>query len=140
MQIFGPICMGTCFVVAAPPGLSGAAPHWDATTQAVQFTFRNQDASSAAIAFMYLYMVSFGALYCAVGQTYPNEVFALRARGRGTALGASANWLVNFWLGLYIPYALNEASWKLYFVFAAFNYMNTVLCYLFFPETARRTL
>ncbi|KIX96423.1 uncharacterized protein Z520_07689 [Fonsecaea multimorphosa CBS 102226] len=139
-MIFGPICMGTCFVVVGAIMRGYGSPHWDSTTQSVQFSFVNKAASKAAIAFMYLYMASFGAIYCAVGQTYPNEVFSLRARGRGTALGASMNWLVNFWLGLYIPYALNQASWKLYFVFAGFNYMNTILCYVFFPETALRTL
>jgi hypothetical protein len=139
-QILGPICMGTCFVVVGAVMKGFGSPHWDNVTQSVQFTFVNQNASRAAIAFMYLYMCSFGGIYAAVGQTYPNEVFSLRARGRGTALGASMNWLVNFWLGLYIPYALNEASWKLYFIFAAFNYTNSILCYVFFPETARRTL
>ncbi|KIX04850.1 uncharacterized protein Z518_05721 [Rhinocladiella mackenziei CBS 650.93] len=136
----GPLCMGTCFLVVGGLMRGYGSPHWDSTTQSVQFSFHNQVASKAAIAFMYLYMAAFGAIYCAVGQTYPNEVFSLRARSRGAALGASMNWLVNFWLGLYIPYALNKASWKMYLVFAGFNCMNTILCYLFFPETARRTL
>ncbi|KAL6821588.1 general substrate transporter [Trichoderma camerunense] len=139
-MIFGPLCMGTCFIVVGALLKSYGNPHFDNVTQAVTFTFHDKAASRAAIAFMYLYMCSFGLLYACVGQTYPQEIFSLRARGRGTALAFASNWLVNFWLGLYIPTALNQASWRIYLIFAAICYFNMTICYLLFPETARRTL
>lgn len=120
--------------------MSYGNPHFDNVTQAVTFTFHDKAASRAAIAFMYLYMCSFGLLYVCVGQTYPQEIFSLRARGRGTALAFASNWLVNFWLGLYIPTALNQASWRIYWIFAAMYYFNMKICYVLFPETAKRTL
>ena len=138
--IIGPILMGTCFVVVGSMLVGFGEPHWDPTTSAVQFHFANSAAGNAAVAFMFLYMVFFGGLYSALAWTYPNEIFPLNARARGTALSTSTNWMTNFWLGLYIPQALNEASWKLYFVFGAFNYMNSILAYLFFPETSQRSL
>ncbi|KAM6479598.1 hypothetical protein HDV62DRAFT_368832 [Trichoderma sp. SZMC 28011] len=66
--------------------------------------------SRAAIAFMYLYMCLFCLLYACAGQTYPQEIFSLRAPGRTTALAFASNWLVNFWPGLCTPIALNQAS------------------------------
>ena len=89
---------------------------------------------------MFLYMVFFGGLNSSIPWTYQNEVFPLNARARGTALSTSTNWFTNFWLGLYILQALNKASWKVYFVFGAVNIVVSFIGFLFFPETARRTL
>ena len=138
--IIGPLLMGICFCVVGAMLVGFGSPHFDTTTQAVQFTFRNAHAGNAAIAFMFLYNISFGALYSAVPWTYPNEVFPLNGRARGTALSTSMNWFSNFWLGLYIPQALNTASWKLYFIFAGINFMISIVSYIFFPETGSRSL
>lgn len=138
--ILGPFLMGLCFIVVGSLLVSFGAPHFDTVTQAVQFSFKNQNAGNAAVAFMFLYNVAFGALYSSVPWTYPNEVYSTDARARGTAISTSCNWFVNFWLGLYIPDALNKASWKLYYIFAGINMVISVLSYLFFPETAGRSL
>lgn len=138
--ILGPFLMGLCFIVVGSILVSFGSPHFDAVTQAVQFSFKNQNAGNAAVTFMFLYNVAFGALYSSVPWTYPNEVYSTDARARGTALSTSTNWFVNFWLGLYIPQALNKASWKLYYVFAGINIGISVVSYLFFPETAGRSL
>lgn len=53
--------MGTCLVVVGAIMIGYGAPHFDEITQAVQFTFANQDAGNAAVAFMFLFMVVFGA-------------------------------------------------------------------------------
>ena len=53
--------MGTCLVIMGAILIGFGAPHFDQTTQAVQFTFRNQDAGNTAVAFMFLFQVAFGA-------------------------------------------------------------------------------
>lgn len=117
--------MSTCFIVVGALLKSYGNPHFDNVTQAVAFSFHDKAASRAVIAFMYLYMCSFCLLYACAGQTYPQDIFTLRALGRATALAFASNWLVNFWLGLYIPTALNQVSWRIYLIFAAICYFNT---------------
>jgi sugar porter (SP) family MFS transporter len=138
--MIGPVCMGICLIVVGAMLVGFGSPHFDTTTQAVQFTFTNVAAGNAAVAFMLLYMVFFGAFFSALPWIYQNEVFPINARGRGTALATSTNWFVNFWLGLYIPDALNTASWKLYFIFGAINICISVVGFFFFPETCLRSL
>lgn len=136
----GPLCMGTCLVVAGSMLVSYGSPRFDEVTQAVQFTFQNVQAGNAAIAFMFLFQFFFGHLSSSVPWTYQSEVYPVLARARGTALSVAANYFTNFWLGLYIPQGLNKASWRIYFIFGGINFGCAVLGYLFFPETANRTL
>ncbi|KAK3676649.1 high affinity glucose transporter [Recurvomyces mirabilis] len=136
----GPLCMGTCLVVVGSMLVSFGSPHFDEVTQAVQFSFKNVQAGNAAIAFMFLFQFFFGHLSSSIPWTYQSEVYPVLARARGTALAVAANYFTNFWLGLYIPQGLNTASWRIYFIFAAINFGCAVLGYLFFPETANRTL
>ncbi|OJJ42605.1 hypothetical protein ASPZODRAFT_76671 [Penicilliopsis zonata CBS 506.65] len=138
--IIGPTLMGICMIVVASMLIAFGSPHFNATTQAVEFNFADVDAGNTAVAFMFLYMIAFGALFSALPWTYQNEVFPLAARGRGTALSTCTNWFVNFWLGLYMPAALNSASWKLYYVFGGINIAISFVTFLFYPETSQRTL
>jgi sugar porter (SP) family MFS transporter len=136
----GPICMGTCLIVVGSILVGFGAPSFNTTTQAIEFSFSNVSAGSAALAFIFLFQFLFGALSSSIPWTYQSEVFPLAARARGTSLSTSTNYMVNFWLGLYMPEALNVASWKVYFVFGGINMACAVIGYLFYPETCGRTL
>ncbi|GAT21086.1 sugar transporter [Aspergillus luchuensis] len=116
------------------------SPHFDAESQQLKYSFANLNAGNAAVAFVFLYMISFGSTCAALPWTYQNEVFPVSARGRGTALSACINWFANFWLGLYMPEALNKAAWKIYFVFGGICIATSFVTYLFYPETAQRSL
>ncbi|KAH8701901.1 general substrate transporter [Talaromyces proteolyticus] len=136
----GPAFMGVCLLVVASMLVRYGSPHFDQTTQAVEFTFANESAGNAAVTFMFLFQFFFGALSSSVPWTYMSEVFPVIARARGTSLATASNYFTNFWLGLYIPEALNSASWKLYYIFAGINFFCAIMGFLFFPETAGRTL
>ena len=136
----GPLCMGLCLVMVGSMLVGFGSPHFDQVTQAVQFTFQNANAGNSAVAFMFLFQFFFGALSSSVPWTYQSEVFPIIARARGTSLSVASNYFTNFWLGLYIPDALNSASWKLYFIFAGINFFCATIGFLFFPETAGRSL
>ncbi|KAJ5801943.1 uncharacterized protein N7503_004393 [Penicillium pulvis] len=138
--IIGPILMGICMIIVASMLVGFGAPYFDSATQEMKFNFADGAAGNTAVAFMFLYMVTFGASMASLPWTYQNEVFPINARGRGTALSTSVNWFVNFWLGLYMPTALNEGSWKVYYVFGGINIGISFVIYFFFPETSRRTL
>lgn len=136
----GPICMATCLIIVASIMVSFGSPHFNETTQAIEFNFANHSAGKAALAFIFLFQFFFGALSSAIPWTYQSEIFTLVARARGTSLSTSMNYMTNFWLGLYMPQALNTASWKVYFIFGGINLACAVLGYLFYPETCGRTL
>jgi uncharacterized protein YacL len=138
--IIGPFLMGLCMIVVASMLVRYSSPHFNATTQSVDFNFVNTAAGNTAVAFMFLYMMTFSASIAALTWTYQNEVFSINARGRGTTLSTSTNWFINFWLGLYIRQALNFASWKLYYVFGAINISISVVTFLFYPEPCKRSL
>lgn len=138
--ILGPTCMGICLIVVATILVKYGAPHFDRVTQAVQFSFKDTSAGNAAVAFMFLFQFAFGALSSSIPWTYQSEVFPVIARARGTSLSVAANYFTNFWLGLYIPEALNEASWKLYYIFGAINLACAMIGFLFYPETAGKSL
>jgi sugar porter (SP) family MFS transporter len=136
----GHFTMGLCLMIVASILLSYGSPHFDSITQSVQFSFSNKSAGNSAVAFMFLFQFSFGAFSSSLPWTYHSEVFQLLARARGTSLAVAANYFTNFWLGLYIPEALNAAGWKLYYIFGAINWTCAVIGWLFFPETAGRAL
>lgn len=136
----GPFCMGICLIIVASIMVSFGSPHFNETTQAIEFNFADRSAGEAALSFIFLFQFFFGALSSAIPWTYQSEVFPLAARARGTSLPTSMNYMTNFWLGLYMPEALNTASWKVYFIFGGINLVCAVIGYLFYPETCGRTL
>lgn len=138
--IIGPFLMGICMIIVASMLVGYGSPTFNKVTQSVDFNFVDTAAGNAAVAFMFLYMVTFGASFASLPWAYQNEVFPINARGRGTALSTSVNWFVNFWLGLYMPDALNEGSWKVYYAFGAINICISIVTFLFYPETSRRSL
>lgn len=138
--MIGPTGMGICMIIVGSMLVGFGSPHFNEVTQAVEFSFTNIAAGNTAVAFMLLFMVFFGAFFAALPWTYQNEVFPINARGRGTALSTCTNWFVNFWLGLYIPQALNTASWRLYYIFGGINIAISIVSFFFFPETSSRTL
>lgn len=78
--------------------------------------------------------------WACVAWVYPNEVFSLNMRGKGTSMTSATNWFVNFWFALYLPTAMAEISWKLYMIFMALCYLMAVVVFLFYPETAQKSL
>ncbi|PCG95684.1 Major facilitator superfamily domain, general substrate transporter [Penicillium occitanis (nom. inval.)] len=136
----GPAFMCVCLLIVGSMLVGYGSPQFNTVTNAVEFTFVNHDAGNAAVAFMFLFQFFFGALSSSVPWTYMSEVFPVVARARGTSLATASNYFTNFWLGLYIPQALNSASWKLYYIFGGINFMCAIIGFLFFPETAGRSL
>ena len=64
----------------------------------------------------------------------------LRTRNKGVALGVSAHWLSNFIVVYVTPRAIHSLGYQLYIVWAALNASFVPITWLFYPETARRSL
>ncbi|KAG6379627.1 general substrate transporter [Boletus reticuloceps] len=71
---------------------------------------------------------------------YPAEIVGLRIRAPANALSTASNWIFNFMVVMVTGPSFNNISWRTYIVFAALNAFIVPIVYLFFPETAGRSL
>lgn len=61
-------------------------------------------------------------------------------RTKGAALGAATNWIFNFMVVEITPVGIQNLGWRFYIVWIALNAAMIPAIYVFFPETAGRTL
>lgn len=71
---------------------------------------------------------------------YASEIMPLRTRNKGVALGAAAHWLSNFVVVYITPQAINSLGYRLYIIWALLNALFVPVTWLFYPETAGRSL
>jgi hypothetical protein len=61
-------------------------------------------------------------------------------RTKGAALGAATNWIMNFMVVEITPIGIQNLGWKFYIIWVVLNASIIPTVYLFYPETAGRTL
>ena len=71
---------------------------------------------------------------------YASEIMPLRTRNKGVALGAASHWLSNFVVVYVTPQAIQSLGYRLYIIWAVLNAIFVPITWLFYPETARRSL
>ncbi|KAI9722501.1 MAG: hypothetical protein M1828_004748 [Chrysothrix sp. TS-e1954] len=96
--------------------------------------------AEASIAFFFLYYVFFGFGWQGVPWLYPTEINSLGMRTKGAALGTATNWIVNFMVVEITPPGIDSLHWQFYIIWTVFNFSFIPIVYLFYPETAGRTL
>ncbi|KAI9687689.1 MAG: hypothetical protein M1820_010377 [Bogoriella megaspora] len=99
-----------------------------------------EEIAKASIAFFFLYYVFFGIGWQGVPWLYPTEVNSLSMRATGAALGTATNWAFNFMVVEITPIGIQTLQWKFYIIWTVFNFAFIPIVYLFYPETAGRTL
>ncbi|KAJ5520821.1 hypothetical protein N7463_001274 [Penicillium fimorum] len=139
-MIIGGIGMGISMMIIGVLMKTMGDPFYDPLTQKTNFHFASDVASRTTIAFVYIYVAIFGLTWACVAWVYPPEIFSMNMRGRATSMTTATNWFVNFWFALYIPTAMEQISWKLYIIFAGLCYLMAIVIYLFYPESAGKTL
>jgi hypothetical protein len=72
-------------------------------------------------------------VYCA-------EVWSLETRSVGMSVAVVFNWLCNFALGLFVPPAFSNITWKTFIVFGVLCFAGGIHMFLQFPETGQKTL
>ncbi|KAL8789539.1 MAG: hypothetical protein Q9195_006766 [Heterodermia aff. obscurata] len=92
------------------------------------------------IAFCFLFFDIFSWGILPVSWMYASEIMPLRTRNKGVALGVGAHWLSNFVVVYVTPNAIDRLGYKLYIVWAVLNASFVPVTWLFYPETARRSL
>ncbi|MCJ1321232.1 hypothetical protein MMC15_006576 [Xylographa vitiligo] len=96
--------------------------------------------ASASIAFFFLYYVCFGIDFQGVPWLYPVEINSLAMRTKGAAIGTATNWAFNFMVVEITPIGIQSLGWRFYIIWIIFNFSFLPIIYLFYPETADRTL
>jgi hypothetical protein len=80
-------------------------PVYNPVTKKTNFNFEDKHASNAAVAFVYIYVMSLALSWACVAWVYPPELFSTSMRGRGTSLSSASNWfVVSIRLYSLIPY------------------------------------
>ncbi|KAI5119895.1 hypothetical protein M0805_003699 [Coniferiporia weirii] len=101
----------------------------------------NNSASQIVSAVMLFVFNSFFALgWLGMTWLYPAEIVGLRIRAPANALSTASNWIFNFMVVMVTGPSFENISWRTYIVFASLNAFIIPVVYLFFPETAGRSL
>lgn len=100
----------------------------------------NRPASSAIVACSYLFVATFATTWGPVSWTYPAEIFPSRVRAMAVSLSTASNWFWNMVLAFAVPPLLWNISYKMYYIFGAFNAAAFVHMALMAPETKGFTL
>ncbi|RMJ22226.1 sugar transporter [Aspergillus sp. HF37] len=98
------------------------------------------EVASASIAFFFLYYVFFGFGLQGTTWLLPVELNSLSMRTKGAALGTATNWALNFMVVEVTPIGIENLGWRFYIIWTVFNFCFVPIVYLFYPETANRTL
>lgn len=117
------------------------------------------EVASASVAFFFMYYIFFGigmqgvpwcmshfssnlCFHCVlmVFLVYPTEINSLTMRTKGAALGAATNWIFNFMVVEITPIGIQNLGWRFYTIWIALNAAMVPVIYVFYPETAGRTL
>ncbi|KUI53476.1 Sugar transporter STL1 [Cytospora mali] len=130
MMMYSPMVMGVCHLVAA---LCLEAGENDVS--------KRQLMGKVATSMFIIYHVFFGLGYASVPWVYSAEVSSLGWRTRGAAAATSINWLGGFAVVQFTKVGLENLQWRFFLkVFAILCFTFAPVTYLFYPETANRTL
>lgn len=141
LLIYGAIGMGIChFVVGGVLGSYGEyVPGGVGGNMNVIIQVTGQP-SHVVIAFSYLLIIVYALTLAPVAWVYAAEVWSLETRAHGMGLAAVANWLFNFALGLFVPPAFHNISWKTFIIFGVLCFGAAVQAFILYPETAQKSL
>jgi Sugar (and other) transporter len=96
--------------------------------------------SNCIIAFSYLLIIMYALTLAPVAWVYAAEVWSLETRAMGMALAAVSNWLFNFALGMFVPPAFANITYKTFIIFGVLCFGAAVQAFFTYPETCGKTL
>ncbi|GAD94419.1 high-affinity hexose transporter [Paecilomyces variotii No. 5] len=99
----------------------------------------NASALRAIISMFFLFSFFFTPLGL-ISWIYPAEIFPTSIRARGAALGTFTNWSLNLVFAQSAPIGLTNLGYRFFYIFVAFNWVQAICVYLFYPETVAGSL
>ena len=112
----------------------------DAASTAALLSSKQQQLSSAAVLFFFLFNFFFGASWQGVSWLYPTEINSTQNRISGMSYGVATNWLINFGVVFVTPLGIASLGSQFYVIWTVLNGLMVPMIYLFYPETAGRSL
>ncbi|EDO14502.1 hypothetical protein Kpol_281p3 [Vanderwaltozyma polyspora DSM 70294] len=122
------------YSVPVPGGVGGNE------TVNIMIPDNHKHAAKGVIACCYLFVCTFAPTWGIGIWIYCSEIFNNSERAKGSSLSAAVNWIFNFALGLFVPSAFQNITWKTYLMFGIFSVALTIHTFLMFPETKGKTL
>lgn len=89
---------------------------------------------------VWLFVVHFGYSWGPCAWVLIAEIWPLSVRAKGTALGASSNWMCNFIIGQVTPDMLDKLTYGTYIFFGMITFLGAAFIYFFTPETKQLSL
>ena len=111
-----------------------------AASEAEILSTRQRQLGSATVMFFFLFNVFFGATWQGVSWLYPTEINSTQNRIVGMSLGVATNWLINFGVVFVTPLGIARLGSQFYAIWTVLNGLMVPILYLFYPETAGRSL
>lgn len=112
----------------------------DSASTAALLSSRQQQLGSAAVLFFFLFNFFFGASWQGVSWLYPTEINSTQNRISGMSYGVATNWLINFGVVFVTPLGIARLGSQFYVIWTVLNGLMVPIVYLFYPETAGRSL
>ncbi|KAF3766817.1 putative hexose carrier protein [Cryphonectria parasitica EP155] len=97
-------------------------------------------AAKGAAVGLFTYIASFGATWLPLPWLYPAEVNPIKTRAKANAVSTCSNWLFNFLIVMVTPIMITNIGWGTYLFFAVVNACFLPVIWIFYPETANRSL
>ncbi|KAF9469079.1 general substrate transporter [Collybia nuda] len=107
---------------------------------AILGSISNSAARVVSAVLLFVFNSFFAVGWLGMTWLYPAEITGLRVRGPANALSTASNWMWNFLVVMITGPSFANIQWRTYIVFASLNAMIIPAVYLFFPETAGRSL
>ncbi|KAF2740627.1 sugar transporter STL1 [Polyplosphaeria fusca] len=93
-----------------------------------------------AVSFFFLFFASFGMGVLGVPWLYPTEINALEMRTKGASLAMATNWIMNYMVVQVTLPGISNLKWRFWIIWAVICFAFIPITYLFYPETANRSL
>ncbi|KAI7716666.1 sugar transporter STL1 [Hortaea werneckii] len=133
LMLSGSSLMGVVLVV-------GAVLSYEVETNAESDPGRAKQFGAGVATVLYVYTVLYGGTWLTTCWVYPTEVFPLATRAKGTALATVAFSLAGGFINEIVPYLISAIDFYIFVLFACINLGILVPVYLFYVETAGRSL
>lgn len=91
-------------------------------------------AGIACIIMTYAEAFSYNMSWGPLPWLYVGEIFSSRTRELGVTVGAASQWLFNFMMSQVTPHAISNIGWRMFLMFAIFNYVIIVYSWLVLKE------
>jgi sugar porter (SP) family MFS transporter len=92
-------------------------------------------ASYAMIVMIYIYCVGYSCSWGPVPWTYAAEIFPTRLREYGVTTASATQWAFNYLFSKVVPFGVQNIGWRLFLMFAIFNFANVIFTWFIVKET-----